>query len=234
MEEREYTPWRRWLMKDKSPPGTHPDEHKEIVLTYLRIFLAVFWLRATAAHLVSRQWWNGRYLESWAKEQHDETLWFARSTLDWIGTNPGQLAVSISFFVLMLELAIGVCIAIDRGTTIALRVALVLNVIFVICGVVNPSVFYIALEMTYLSAVTDRAVGMKPMHSLNRIRNQAIAWYALAIIFIPFIRKLHPNEIIADPASTLSLTSFIIGDVLVYRWWKRYKVLRDFNNQTEE
>lgn len=212
MSDRQRYPWRR----RKSDPGTHPDAPKEIVLLPLRIFLAVGWLRAGVEKLIRINWWSGDDLRSFLDKQHDLALAFFRPVMDHVLYHNAPF---VSVVIVVGELVIGVAILADVGTVAALRSALILNVIFVLTGVVNPSAFYLVMELVLLSASTDRAVGMKPGHSQRRIGLQAVAWLSVAALFVPFIRTVAPSELIADPASMMSLMAGIYAATLVYRWW---------------
>jgi hypothetical protein len=183
------------------------------------VFLAVGWLRAGVEKVIREDWWNGDDLRLFLDKQHDAALAFWRPVMEHVLFHQAPF---VSFVIVTAELLIGAAIALDYGMTLALRAAIVLNVIFVLCGVVNPSAFYLVMEMVLLSASTDRAVGMQPQHSQNRIGYQAIAWFVVAALFAPFIRTVQPAELIADPASMLSLMAAILGATLAYRWWRNH------------
>lgn len=220
MIERQRAPWRKRWVK----PGTHAETPKETALYPLRFMLAAGWLRAGTEKMIRANWWDGDDVRAFLDKQHDEALAFWRPVMEHVLF---KNAITVAVFVVIIELAVGIAILVNRGTTVALWWGVVLNVTFVMSGVVNPSVFYLAMEMTLLLAWTNRAVGMKPQQAQWFILTQTIAWVVLMILMLPFIRTLKPEELIGDPASTLALMSAIMVVVMGKQWWTHRQQLQD-------
>lgn len=88
------------------------------------------------------------------------------------------------------------------------------------CGVVNPSAFYIIMEIVLLFAITDRTIDITHTQPRNLI--MACAWFSIALALSFFVRTIEPEFMIADPASMLALIAFIMGARLVLHWdWTR-------------
>lgn len=206
----------------RPPAGTFRESTKETVLLPWRIALGVFWLRAAVEKVIRANWWDGDDVRSFLTRQHDEALWFWRPVMEHVLTANAQ---TVAVLVVLAQLWIGPAILFNYGQVAALRMGVLLNVTFVFSGAVNPSVFYLLAEMTLLLAWTDRAIGRKPTRSRRLIAAQAIAWFAFAALFVPFMRTVKPGELNDDPASTLSLVAAIMGAIFARRWWI---IRRDF------
>ena len=196
-------------------PSHQPSHHLAVVvLLPLRLFLAAGWLRAGAEKVIEPQWWNGNKLRAFLTAQHDEALPFFRPIMDNL-IAPGARTVAI--VVVITQLAIGLAIAIGKPMRLALRWGFVLNVVFILAGKVNPSAFYLVMEIVLLFAVADGTIGVRPSRPSWRTIVAAGTSAALAIAVAPYIRTIEPATVIEDPAMMLVFLGFIISVTLVVR-----------------
>ena len=196
-------------------PSHQPSHHLAVVvLLPLRLFLAAGWLRAGVEKLIDPQWWNGDKLRAFLKAQHNEALPFFRPIMDNL-IAPGARTVAI--VVVVTQLAIGLAIAIGKPMRLALRWGFLLNVVFIMAGKVNPSAFYLVMEIVLLFAIADGVIGVRPSRPSWRTIVAAGTSAALAIAIGPYIRTIEPAKVIEDPAMMLVFLGFIISVTLVVR-----------------
>ena len=196
-------------------PSHQPSHHLAVVvLLPLRLFLAAGWLRAGAEKVIDPQWWNGNKLRSFLTAQHNEALPFFRPVMEnWI--RPGAREVAI--VVAVTQIAIGLAIAIGKPMRLALRWGFLLNVVFIMAGKVNPSCFYLVMELVLLFAIADGVIGVRP--SSPSWRTVAIAGTSagLAAAVAPYVRTIEPAKVIEDPAMMLVFLGFIITVTMLVR-----------------
>jgi uncharacterized membrane protein YphA (DoxX/SURF4 family) len=191
--------------------------HSSVLFTLLplRIFLAAGWLRAAAEKIISEKWWNGGELRSFLDTEHSAALPFFRPVMNHVFT-PAAIPVMVT--VILCELACGIALAIGRSMRLALYVGVVMNVAFLLCGRVNPSAFYLVMEITLLFAIADGAIGRTPSAPGRHTLIVAGAWLTLGVVFVPYIRTLEPAQVIADPAMMLTFLCMITAAGLIFRW----------------
>jgi uncharacterized membrane protein YphA (DoxX/SURF4 family) len=193
----------------------HSTHHTAVVvLLPLRIFLAAGWLRAGAEKLIDPQWWNGNKLRTFLGEQHDQALPFFRPVMDNL-IAPGAQTVAI--VVVLTQLACGLAIAIGKPLRLALRWAFLLNVVFIMTGKVNPSCFYLLMEVVLLLAIADGTIGVRPTSPSWRTVVSAGAFAGLALAVTPYIRTIEPARVIDDPAMMLAFLGFVLAVTLLVR-----------------
>jgi thiosulfate dehydrogenase [quinone] large subunit len=184
------------------------------VLVPIRVFLAAGWLRAGIEKLIDPQWWNGEHLRTFLTVHHPTAVRPFQPIIDH-AIQP--YAAWIAIGVMASELACGVAIAIGRPIRAALRWAVMLNVTFVLCGQVNPSAFYLVMEMVLLVAIADGTIGTHATHPSRRTYALAGALLVAAALLSPNIRTIRPAEVIGDPAIMLVFLAVLEGIVLVLR-----------------
>ena len=191
--------------------------HSSAVFTVLplRIFLAAGWLRAAAEKLISQKWWNGIELRSFLATQHSTALPFFRPVMDHVFA---PAAIPVTVLVILGELACGIALVIGRSMRLALYTGVVMNVTFVLCGRVNPSAFYLVMEIALLFAIAGGAIGRTPPRPSRHTLTFAGVWLLLGGVFVPYIRTLEPARVIADPAIMMTFLCMITASVLVIRW----------------
>jgi thiosulfate dehydrogenase [quinone] large subunit len=165
----------------------------------LQLFLAAGWLRAGVEKVIAPDWWTGDSLRGFLEEQRPHMLPWFRPLADGIFD---PLAPVVAWAVLWIQLGIGACLLTNRHVQRALWAGIALNVCFVMAGRVNPSAFYLVMEVALLFALS-RAVG-----ETIAVR-RAIAWLVPATLLAPFARSLHPAAAIDDPALMLAFLCVI-------------------------
>lgn len=185
------------------------------VLLPLRIFLAAGWLRAGIEKSIDHNWWNGTTLRGFLSDHHDLAVPFFRPVIDH-GFAP--YAVVVAAVVVVAEIVSGLAIAIGRSMRAALQVGVVLNVAFILCGQVNPSAFYLVMEIALLFAMAEGVLGGRPSAVNRRTLVHAGVAAALGFAFVPYVRTIDPAKVIADPAMMLVFLSMTVAATLLIRW----------------
>ena len=192
----------------RARPGAHdqpfeptdppvPKRSVAALLLPLRLFLAAGWLRAGVEKMIEPDWWTGDLLADFLNEQRTEMLPFFRVFADaFVSPFTGPVA----WLVVEAQIAIGLCLLLGRHTKQALWAGVVLNLTFVMSGRVNPSAFYLVMEIVLLFALS-RPV---PVHTAVR---RAVLWSIPALAVLPFASTIAPAEVIDDPALMLSFVS---------------------------
>ena len=185
---------------DRLPESTLPPIPKRSVaamLLPLRLFLAAGWLRAGVEKVIEPDWWTGDLLTEFLNEQRTEMLPFFGSFADaFVSPFTGPVA----WLVVEAQIAIGVCLLLGRYTKQVLWAGVVLNLAFVMSGRVNPSAFYLVMEIVLLFALS------RPVPVKTAIQRAAL-WSIPADAILPFAPTIAPAEVSDDPALMLSFVS---------------------------
>ncbi len=196
-------------------PSHHPSHHTSVVvLLPLRLFLAAGWLRAGAEKLIDPQWWTGAKLRTFVGAQHDAALPFFRPVMDGLIAPNAQF---VAIVVVVTQLMCGLAIAIGKPLRPALRWVFLMNVVFIMTGKVNPSAFYLVMEIVLLFAIADGVISVRPSSPSRRTVAAAAVSAGLAAAAVPYIRTIEPAKVIEDPAMMLTFTGFIITVTLLLR-----------------
>ncbi|MEP7202212.1 MAG: hypothetical protein ABI894_06355 [Ilumatobacteraceae bacterium] len=185
-----------------------------MVLLPLRIFLAAGWLRAGAEKLIDPHWWSGHKLAIFVNQQHNEALPFFRPVMTNVITPAAQ---TVAIIVVLTQLACGVAIAIGKPLRLALRWGFLMNVVFIMAGRVNPSAFYLIMEIVLLLAIADGTIGVRPTLPSWRTIVTAGMFAGLALAVTPYIRTIEPSKVIDDPAMMLAFLGFVVTVTLLVR-----------------
>jgi thiosulfate dehydrogenase (quinone) large subunit len=199
---------------DRQPSRRRIDHRAGVVLLPLRLFLAAGWLRAAAEKFIDKQWWTGDKLRSFLTKQHDEALPFFRPVMNHV-IAPGARTVAI--IVVLTQLGCGLAIAFGKPLRLALRWAVLLNVVFIMAGKVNPSAFYLVMEIVLLFAIADGTMGVRPTSPSRRTVALAILSVGAAIAVVPYIRTIEPAKVIDDPAMMLVFLGVVVAVTLMAR-----------------
>lgn len=176
-------------------PVDHVDKRAVAALLLpLRLFLAAGWLRAGIEKVIDPSWWTGDVLGQFLVEQRPHMLPFFRTFGDAL---VAPLALPTAWLVVEAQIAIGLCLLLNRWPRRALWAAVALNVCFVLAGRVNPSAFYLVMQLVLLIGLS------RPVNTTIAWRRAAI-WSVPAVAMLPFARTLVPAEVIDDPALMLS------------------------------
>jgi len=180
----------------------------------LRLFLAAGWLRAGAEKLIDPEWWSGAKLRTFLTAQHDAALPFFRPVMDGLIAPHAQF---VAIVVVATQLLSGLAIAIGKPLRLALRWVFFMNVVFVLVGKVNPSAFYLVMEIVMLFAIADGVISVRPTSPSWRTVALAGVSAALAALVAPYIRTIEPSKVIDDPAMMLTFIGFIITVTMLLR-----------------
>lgn len=186
----------------------------------LRLFMALAWFRAAAEKLMDPNWFSGQTLTLFLQRQL-ESGFIAFPFYEFL-VNQVFLEQVVFFakLVLLGQVAVAVALAFGLFSQFALLVALFMNLNFVLVGAVNPSVFYMAMQLVLLYAHAGASLGLDGF--LNRRLKQAwlvaqtdyriayterrpflvsafIIFYA-AILTVPFVKHFDPVQGLHDSA----------------------------------
>lgn len=186
-----------------------------IVLFPIRLFLIAGWLRAGAEKVISPAWWRGDTLRSFLDAQHDVALPYFQPVMDRV---IGPFAVEVAAVVAVAQILIGLAILFGRPLRVALWCAVVLNVVFVLAGRVNPSAFYLVMEAALLYAVSVGLLADRRTEPSTRTLGLVVGWLALAAVNVPFIRTIEPAKVIEDPAMMLTFLGVVVAVTSLLRW----------------
>ena len=168
-----------------------------IVLFPLRVFLALGWMRAAASKVIDVTWWRGDYLRAFLVEHREAMLPFATPVAAIIDS---PIAIGVALVVLVAQVAVAGCLLTGRYLRPSLWVACAMNVSFVVFGAVNPSAFYLIMQLTLLLAGSTMRTPSQPPRAVAAIAG----WVLVAAALLPFVRTLHPAAVIDDPALMLA------------------------------
>jgi hypothetical protein len=165
-----------------------------VTLLPLQLFLLAGWGRAAIEKLIDPTWWSAQHLRAFLDEQRPDMLpWFR-----WISDHLLEpFAPQVAIAVLGIQLAIAVCLGTNFRVRHALWAGVALNLCFTMAGRVNPSAFYLVMQLTMLFALS------RPVTPTIATR-RAVLWMMPATLVLPFATTLHPRDVIDDPALMLS------------------------------
>ena len=95
--------------------------------------------------------------------------WFSDALLD-------PLAAPVAWLVVAMQIAIGACLLLGRFPRRALWAGVILNVVFTMAGRVNPSAFYLVMELALLiglsrpTNLTDRVAASDAVAGTRHVR----------------------------------------------------------------
>jgi uncharacterized membrane protein YphA (DoxX/SURF4 family) len=185
-----------------------------LVLIPIRVFLAAGWLRAGTEKAIDARWWNGDSLRSFLDTHRANAVPTFRPIIEH-AIQP--YAVVVAFIVMATELACGVAITVGRPLRAALRWAVVLNTTIILCGQVNPSVFYLIMEIVLLMAIAEGTIGTRPTKPSRRTFALGGVMLLAAGFLSLHIRTIAPATVINDPAVMLAFVAVIEAGTLVMR-----------------
>ena len=186
-----------------------------IVLFPIRLFLIAGWLRAGAEKIIEPAWWRGDTLRSFLEEQHDVALPYFQPMMEHVIS---PFAVEVAAVVAVAQILIGLAILVGRPLRVALWCAVVLNVVFVLAGRVNPSAFYLIMEAALLYGVSVGLLANRRTEPSTRTLGFIVGWLVLAAVNVPFITTIEPAEVIEDPAMMLTFLGVVVATTSFLRW----------------
>ena len=186
-------------------------------LVPLRLFIGLGWLRAAMEKLLDSHWRDGSKLLGFFETQiaNDHVPFPAYQSL--MEGFFSQQVVLMSWLVALGQLCAGIAIFTGTLTTAALLGAMFLNVNFMLAGRVNPSAFYLMMELVLLQSKAGNLWGLDSWLS-NKARLfttypsyvkfqfyykqflqskrgfilQVALYGGLCLAFVPFISSIQP------------------------------------------
>ncbi|MEQ9162256.1 MAG: hypothetical protein RLN74_06080 [Ilumatobacter fluminis] len=193
--------------RPRPPNAARPGMPASTLLLPLQLFLAAGWMRAGIEKVIEPDWWSGTALEAFLSAQDGQMLPLFVPFVDYV---VAPWTVGVAWFVMIAQLAVAVCLGLGRFLRPALWTGVLLNVTFVMSGRVDPSAFYLVMEMALLFALarpTSRRFAMR----------RATLWSLAAAPFVPFVTTLHPAEVIHDPAMMMITLCWIAAITTIVR-----------------
>ena len=196
------------------PPGQSAHQRVDpikVVVFPIRAFLGLGWLRAAVEKLIDLDWWTGQALRDFLIEQRADALPFMQAPTDLVFR---PLAGQIAFVVMVLQFMIGAAFITGRRLCEAIWVGIMLNTTFVLMGAVDPSAFYLVMQVSLLAALgCATQASTRPRTRLARL----VGCGAVALAMAPFVSTLHPAEVIHDPALMIITIAALAASVEAIR-----------------
>ena len=189
-------------------PHRLPQRTPALIVLPIQLFLAAGWFRAGVEKVIDPAWWRGETLAGFLDEQREHMLpffvWFSdHAVAPW----PSFVA----FVVAEAQLAIAICLISNRYVKPALWAGIVLNVAFTMAGAVNPSAFYLVMQVTILFALS------RPIALQIAVR-RSVLFLVPALVALPFARTVDPAVAIDDPALMLSFVCLLAALTTLAPW----------------
>lgn len=181
-----------------------------VLVVPLRLFLIAGWLRAAAEKFTDEHWWSGSGVRAFLQLERPSALPFMRPLMDGVFTSQAQ---AIAVVVAVTQVVIAVGLGTGWFTRTALWMGIVLNVTFIACGRVNPSAFYLVMELALLAALAPRRQ-VRPV----ALGASLVGSLVVAVAMLPFVDSLRPASLVADPAAMLAFQAVLVAVGTAVRW----------------
>jgi thiosulfate dehydrogenase [quinone] large subunit len=198
----------------------HELQRENAYMLPLRLFIGLGWTRAGLEKLIDVEWHSGASLTAFFTGQIDDRMIyfpFYERLVNHLFMPHVQL---LSWIIIVGELLAGLAIGLGLLTKPALLGGLFMNMNFLLVGRVNPSAFYIIIQVALLSANAGAVLGLDALaarrrpfrHSQNRqaFLLLAISLWVIAVLDVPYIRDFSPHSV-TDPAMLLFILSILSG-----------------------
>jgi thiosulfate dehydrogenase [quinone] large subunit len=152
VEEEPGRPVLRWLARELASPV--------VFLLPLRLFIGLGWTRAAVEKVADAGWYDGTAVRAFLDGQL-ETGAIAFPSYAWVSEHLWHaLATPLGWLVMLTQMVIGVAILVGSFTNLALLTGLLLNVNFMLAGVITPSAFYIVIQVVLLATGAGAVFGL--------------------------------------------------------------------------
>lgn len=198
-------------------------QKRDAKLLPLRLFIGLGWIRAGVEKLVDPHWYSGVKVKDFFEAHilNGEVVFpFYQGLMTGFFT---EHASFLSNLITAGELYAGLAIFFGFWMRPALLAALFMNFNFILAGAVNPSAFYIIIQMALLTSNVGRVLGFDVLLSTMRTRpsprlGAQIAaesfkvklffcgsFFSLFLMLVaaPYIQTMDPAKSIEDPAMLL-------------------------------
>lgn len=175
-------------------------------LLILRMFLIAGWSRASLGKLISPEWWNGNELTRFL-DTYDSMAFYRpfeqKIATASVGAGPFELVL---FLVPTIQILIAVGLATNRLIKPALGIAILMNLHFIAAGRVNPSIFYLMIQIALILHIVHSSTSSDDQYL--RLKSPLVwiasALAAISISWLPFAKTFDINDAKEDPALALS------------------------------
>lgn len=202
---------------------------KAAYLLPMRLFIGLGWLRAGVEKLLDPNWAGGDSLHAFLTEQMAGGDVYFPFYAQFIHQVFLPNAAALAWIVLIGQLLVGAAIASGTLTNAALLGGLFMNLNFILAGRVDPSAFYVVIQLALFFGNAGAVVGVdawlsrrvpslfaaaqtepyRPTAAERQLlRGAALLAAIAALLAVPFIREFGPQSV-TDPAMLL----FILGGV---------------------
>lgn len=198
----------------------------------LRLFIGVGWVRAGLEKWIDAGWHDGSSLLAFFQEQisgGQVTFPFYQALMQ--GPFATRLQ-ALSWVIMLGQMLVGIALLAGFFTNFALLCGMFMNFNFIFAGEINPSAFYIVIQMALFIGSTGAIIGIdqllarrvpfcflvaQPPGSSNCLRVERATFSAMALLALvaalvafPYIRDFGPHSV-EDPAMVLLVISTVIG-----------------------
>lgn len=207
-----------------------------LALLPVRLWLGFTWLRSGVSKLVDPAWFDGAALTGFLQSQLEAANQPIPQYAVVMETAWTQVAAPLGIAVMVAEIAVGVCLLTGTLTSVALVVALALNLNYLLAGSVIPTHLYVVAEVALLLGgagahySVDRYLGLTaPGRWLGARGNlvdappprgllvpAAVVFAAAAAAAVPQVVDLLPSRGADDPAFiTVTVFALLSGACMV-------------------
>lgn len=217
-------------------------QRSDAILLPLRLFIGLGWLRAGVEKVTDPTWHSGSALTDYFHEQiaaGDVAFPFYEMLMTGLFTDHASV---LSNLIIAGEFYAGLAILFGFFTRPALIGGLFMNLNFIMAGTVNPSAFYIMIQITLLASNVGHVLGIDGfLHSwqahkefegpstagLRRQMRACLVGAAVMllgiILAVPQVQSVDPATSIEDPALLLTLLFALSGSLLVVLYARVFK-----------
>ncbi|HEY5890058.1 MAG TPA: hypothetical protein VIW94_05105 [Acidimicrobiia bacterium] len=170
----------------------------------IQIFIGLGWLRGAVEKMIEPSWWTGVDLQIFLFQQADDMLgWYRPIANNWIA----PYAASVAIAVVAVQLFAASTLLSGRLVRLGLFAGMLLNLNFMAAGSVNPSVFYLLAQGVLVLWLAEQSLPGKSVPRL--LSGAAYLSYVVGVMSLPYIRTIHPAEIMTDPAVMLVFSAVL-------------------------
>ena len=184
-----------------------------------QLFLAFGWMRAGVAHAITGHWWSGEEMRNFLAVETDHSIGIYEPFLTYV-VEP--LPILTAVVVCVMEIAVGLLLALNIRPTAALLAGAFLNLHFVLAGVVNPSAFYLVIALVIMLWRLERTMSISTSRTVAKVAAGCAG--AATLILLPFIATPTPDQVIEDPALVLIFLSLLFAGST---WWTYHRMAFD-------
>ncbi len=126
----------------------------------LRLFIGIGWFRAGLEKWLNPGWHDGSSLASFLNAHVQNGLIEFSGYQQWVQTIFEPHSFYLGFIIMVSQLLIGIAIMTGTFTNLALLGGLVMNINFILVGEVNPSAFYVMIQVVLLISNIGAIMGL--------------------------------------------------------------------------